>query len=51
MAVPTRRDMMYSNMMARSKARAKEVKEEDKPKDEQDVKSLIELWKKNKEKK
>jgi len=51
MATPTRRDQMYKTIMRQHKSKAKEVKEEDKPKDEQDVKSLIELWKKNKEKK
>jgi len=51
MATPTRRDQMYKNIMQQHRSKAKEVKEEDKPKSEEDTKSLIEMWKKNKEKK
>jgi hypothetical protein len=51
MAVPSRRDRMYSNIIKQQESKSKEVKEEEKKKDPKNVKSLIEMWNKKKEKK
>jgi len=54
MAVPTRRDTMYRNLMAQDKRKLKEIKteEEHKPKDPEAINNLISLWEsKKKEKK
>ena len=51
MAVPTRRDKMYKNLMARNKRKRKEEGKEEVEKKEpkkEDVDGLINMWKKKK---
>lgn len=52
MATPTRSDTMIKNLMKLRKNKIKEIKkEEEKQKDPEDVKKLIELWERIKKKK
>ena len=48
MAVSSRRDTMYRNLMKQDKSKSKE---EPRPKYPEDVKKLLEMWKKQKENK
>ena len=50
MAIPSRNDIMIKNLMKRRRSKVKEVKIESKPKNPEDVKKLLEMWQKAKEK-
>jgi len=52
MVRPSRRDRMMHNIVSQHRKKSKEIKEEEeKPKDPEAIKNIIELWKKSQEKK
>ena len=48
MARPSRTDNLVKHLMINRKSKIKEVKEEPKTKDPEDVKKLLEMWQKKK---
>lgn len=51
MATPSRNDTMIKNLMKKRRSRIKEIKIENKQKDPEDIKRIIEMWERAKEQK
>ena len=51
MARPSRTGNLVKHLMINRRSKIKEVKEESKPKDPEDIKKLLDMWEKQKENK